>query len=396
MRSMILAMKKHFYLVIIAMVILSIVLSFWLSSQSLSQILAVSIFSKECVLAVIPLIIFGCSYRCMYQLKQYGILLLTVMLLLIMTSNFISSWIGYGISHVTLTWFTIPDLSGNPEGLTPAWLLTFPKWIKNEIALISGLVLGLFSRALFHEQLSSKLNQVCVQMSTILMDYFLLPILPIFMMGFIIKLIVDGSVSLILQQCGMFAMVLVSTYCVYLCLGYLFVHKGNIQKAVYALARILPAGWVGFSTMSSMAALPLNLAGSGHNTRHKNVVGGVLPISTNIHLVGDSIGIPMMAMLILFSFTGTWPSVLDYGYFALMLVLAKFSVAAVPAGGIIVLLPVLNNVFGFSPEMSALITIMYIVLDPIITATNVIGNGLFVIVVDKTWDKIQKIGRFSK
>jgi Na+/H+-dicarboxylate symporter len=66
-------------------------------------------------------------------------------------------------------------------------------------------------------------------------------------------------------------------------------------------------------------------------------------------------------------------------YFGILwyFVLAKFAVAAVPAGGILVMLPILEKYLHFSPDMLSLITALYIMFDPIITSINVLGNGAF-------------------
>ena len=77
------------------------------------------------------------------------------------------------------------------------------------------------------------------------------------------------------------------------------------------------------------------------------------------------------------------PSFLTYLPFAFYFVLAKFSVAAIPGGGIIVMLPILESKLGFTGEMASLITALYILFDPIITSANVAGNGAFAMLIHK-------------
>jgi Na+/H+-dicarboxylate symporter len=74
---------------------------------------------------------------------------------------------------------------------------------------------------------------------------------------------------------------------------------------------------------------------------------------------------------------------LYYLIFAFHFVIAKFSVAAIPGGGIIVMIPILEKYLGFNSDMSSLITALYILFDPIITGINVLGNGAFAKVIDK-------------
>ena len=77
------------------------------------------------------------------------------------------------------------------------------------------------------------------------------------------------------------------------------------------------------------------------------------------------------------------PSLLNYMIFALYFVLAKFSVAAVPGGGILVMLPILEKYLGFNSDMMSLITALYILFDPVITCANVLGNGAFAKMIDR-------------
>ena len=52
-------------------------------------------------------------------------------------------------------------------------------------------------------------------------------------------------------------------------------------------------------------------------------------------------------------------------------------------GGVLVMLPILQNYLGLTPDMLALVTAIYILFDPIITACNVAGNGAFAIFFDR-------------
>jgi Na+/H+-dicarboxylate symporter len=85
------------------------------------------------------------------------------------------------------------------------------------------------------------------------------------------------------------------------------------------------------------------------------------------------------------------PSFFVYGVFALYFVLAKFSVAAIPGGGILVMLPILEKYLGFNAEMMSLITALYILFDPVITCANVMGNGAFSMILGNKYFLLKKI-----
>ena len=109
----------------------------------------------------------------------------------------------------------------------------------------------------------------------------------------------------------------------------------------------------------------------------------MIPATVNIHLIGDCFAIPIFAFAVLKNFGMEDPGFIAYLAFAVYFVMAKFSVAAIPGGGIIVMLPVLESCLGFNPEMLSLITALYILFDPVITCANVLGNGGFAMVFSR-------------
>ncbi len=139
--------------------------------------------------------------------------------------------------------------------------------------------------------------------------------------------------------------------------------------------------------MSSLATMPVTISAAEKNTGNVNISRVVIPATVNVHMVGVSIAIPLMAFSILLNFGYPLPNFYDYCLFALYFVITQFTVAAIPGGGILVMIPILESQLGFTPEMSALITILYILFDPAITITNVLGNSALVIMVSKWFDR---------
>jgi Na+/H+-dicarboxylate symporter len=162
------------------------------------------------------------------------------------------------------------------------------------------------------------------------------------------------------------------------------------KKFLYFAKNVLPAGMMGFSTMSSMAALPLTIRAAEKNTGQIDLSRTIAPATVNVHLVGDSIAVPMIALAIMATFGLAFPDLSTFMIFASYFVIAKFAVAGIPGGGIVVMIPILEKYLGFSPEMSGLITAIYILLDPLNTTANVLGNGAFAILTTKIFKKKNK------
>jgi Na+/H+-dicarboxylate symporter len=150
---------------------------------------------------------------------------------------------------------------------------------------------------------------------------------------------------------------------------------------------MLPAAVAGFGSMSSAAAMPLTIVGAEKNSSDPDMARAVIPATVNVHLIGDCFAIPLFAFAVLQNFGMGQPEFVAYLTFALYFVMAKFSVAAIPGGGIIVMLPVLEGCLGFSGEMLSLITALYILFDPLITCANVLGNGGFAMLFSRAFGK---------
>jgi Na+/H+-dicarboxylate symporter len=217
----------------------------------------------------------------------------------------------------------------------------------------------------------------------------------LFVAGFIIKLQSDGVIGMLIRDYALIFAVVALTQFSYIAAIYLLVNKFKITKFLSSIKNMLPAAIAGFSTMSSAAAMPLTIIGAEKNSQNKDLAGSVIPATVNVHLIGDCFAIPIFAYAVLKNFGMSEPTFLAYITFAFYFVLAKFSVAAIPGGGILVMLPILESYLGFDATMLSLITALYILFDPVITCANVLGNGGFAMVIGKLW-RIKKDNKLMK
>ena len=206
--------------------------------------------------------------------------------------------------------------------------------------------------------------------------------MPIFISGTALKLQHDGILVEICQKYLPILLVFVISACGWILLQFLVLSKFNISQFSFYIRNLIPAVVTAFGSMSSAAALPLSISAAEKNLANKGNASIIVPSSVNIHLVGDCLFIPMVALSVLTSFGNTFPSIALYLTFTLGFVLAKFSVAAVPGGGVLVMLPIMQEYLHMSPEMLGIVTALYILFDPIITTCNVLGNGALALVFD--------------
>lgn len=374
-------LKSHFYIAIVFVVILSGLLVAFATPALLSFVYAVGLSTKEFILFLLPLLIFGCGFRCVAQLKNESVRLLLLLIGFIVSSNFIASWAGFSAVHWAPIHF---DLSTTIEHHTLAtlWEFTLYKPIPTPVALLLGILAAILLRT-FPIKNSAFLSEKVNQFTQGLLNFALLPLLPFFMLGFLVKMLYEGSLSIIFQQYFTLAIILLISYSTYLFILFLSVSGFNIKKTLRFLWNLTPAGWLGFTTLSGLAALPLSIQCSEKNIRHKVLAGGILPLSSNIHLVGESLTLTILACMVHAIYFGTLPSLMAFSQYAFMWAAYAFSIAAVPAGSIIVMIPVLKSVLGFTPEMIAFTTLIYLFIEPLSTIVNIMGNGFLVILMDK-------------
>ena len=165
-------------------------------------------------------------------------------------------------------------------------------------------------------------------------------------------------------------------------------------KGYKITVNILPAVLTALSSMSSTIALPFSLKASHKNTISNGFSDFFMPATVNIHMIGDCIIIPFLIVIVLNVFGFSLP-VEKIPLFAFLFMITKFSGAGIPGGTVFIMVPLMVKVLNFTPQMSLLITSMYIVIDPFATSTSVMANNLFVIVLDKILVTIGK-GKLQK
>ncbi len=367
---------------ILLFVILLILLIAPFISVEIKQILfAVSVTIKSLIIFLLPIIIFGLLFKTMVSLASRATLVILLILACVCCSNilstFTSHFVGAWVYHFNLSLIQ----STSAQTLLPFWSWQFPKWIANDKAMLSGIVLGIllgsFKSKIVHT-LAAQLDWLVLK---ILESFAYL--IPLFVAGFIVKLQYDGVVSIIFKDYTQIFAMIGLALAAYLFLAYAILNNFNLLETFRCFRNMLPAAIAGFSTMSSAAAMPLTIVGAQSNTKNKDLARSVIPITVNIHLVGDCFAIPIFAYAVMKSFGVAEPSLYSYLIFLAYFVVAKFSVAAVPGGGILVMLPILESCLGFNAEMLSLMTALYVLFDPVITCANVFGNGAFAKLIDR-------------
>ena len=299
--------------------------------------------------------------------------------------------VSFGIGKVIMSFNStgLPIVHNIVDKIEPSFKIAIPALIGNGIALLIGLVIGVCC-SLFSLK---KLEAVANQFNNIIMFFMskiFVRFLPIFIAGFLLKLFVDGELVNMIKSQLTNSITMVGMLITYIFIWFLIASWFNFARLKEIFINIFPAMITAFSTMSSAAALPLSMEAAQKNTKDEILSRSVVPISTNLHMLGDTICIPIMALIVISMFGAHMPTFLEFAKFGVFFVFNKFAGAGIPGGTIMVSLPVLKDTLGFTGEMTGLIATIYLVFDPVATTGNVTANGLFVIYIQKILNFFKK------
>lgn len=364
-------------------ILLAFLLGSFLPESLKSILLTASLAMKEVLLFVLPAIVFFLVFASFSQLSGGFMVFTGLLISLVCVSNFTALMLAYPVGMFTQDFIvTTRTISAQSSGLTPYFTIHLPKVCDNSTALALGVILGVFASSKDRKMMKNFAKKGSTMVNLFLSKIFT-PVLPIFILGFILKAQHDGLLNVLFKNFVPLLSVIITLYIVYIGFLYMLAKGFHFQKALSALKNILPATIIGFSSMSSAAAMPILIEGASKNAKDKELPKRIVPFITNTHMMGDALAIPLMAMSLYIVEYGHFPPADKYLIFAIGYVLAKFASAGIPGGTILIMTPVLESKLGFTSEMSSIILTTYLLFDPFCTLGSIFGNGAFSIVFEK-------------
>ncbi len=277
--------------------------------------------------------------------------------------------------------------------LKPAWQFHLQKLLTNDVALLCGFLMGIFF-SIFPNEKARSVAQYLNQLSNQFLKKVFIPFLPLFILGFVFKLEYEHILQIALKIYGPILLLIIFSQWLYLSTWYFIASHFSFKRFVFYLKNVLPASVTGLTTISSAASMPVLLISTEKNLNDTEKAKMLVPAIINIHTIGSAIGIPILSLATISTFGLPLPSVTSFMIFAFYTALAKYAVAAVPGGVIIVVAPILEAHLGFSSDMIGLVTAIYLICDPFGTSANVTGNGVFPILFTKLYENLsQKLSR---
>lgn len=356
----------------------------WLSYEVKSFFYSLSLTIKSLLVFVLPFIVFSFVVTCLVRVGKHALIFLFLLIGMVFISNITAIFTGYTIGSIMVPLMTMPISLDAPDsnGLAAMWVFELPLLFTNMNALIMGFIAGIMVNLQDIKPLRAFFFKAS-DMSSGFLKHFFIPILPFFILGFAFKLHADGILSQAISAYGPILLLVIVSQLAYLFTYFFVAARFSLRVFMAYLNNILPAWLTGLSTVSSAVTMPVLIECTGKNIGSLLMARTIVPATINIHTIGSAIGLTILALVTLNTFNMPLPDLQSFAVFGFYYALAKFSVAAVPGGVILVVGPILQSLMGFSDEMLGLITAVYMIFDPFGTAMNVSGNGVFAIVFSR-------------
>lgn len=359
--------------------------------QAIQMFYTLSLVFKECLGFLLPFMIFSCITTGIMSLQKNAPLIITILLICVFLSNGITPLIAYFVSSNMLSNMTSDIIVNQLKTATesqPLFLFCLPRIISAELAIILGLTTG----AYLSKQKNNVIENIIAYMKSIIewiISYIFIPILPLYIFGFLVDLYAKGVFFDIFQSYGKtYALIIILQFTILFGL-YILASGFNIRQTLYYLNNSLPSYLTAFGTMSSTAAIPVTIQCAEKNTGNKPLAQVATPILANIHMTGDAVTVPVLALVTLYLFQGSIPDLPTFITFVIYYSITMLGASGIPGGAVIVMIPILKSILGFSDDMISIMMTLHLLQDSFGTGGNVMADGALMIMINKILKKIE-------
>src|SRR5438309_9122382 len=220
-----------------------------------------SVVFKELLCFLLPFIIFSFVVNGIVSLKRNAPIVLVVLIGAIFVSNFCIALSVYGIMKCM-----VPFISGDGQvynfehnyTLEPFFLLQLPTLIRSEYALLAALIVGLFCSFFQVAAIESFVEKIkrCIE---VFLVHCFVPLLPLYVFGFLLKLRYEGMLVLLAQQYGSTFFLIVGVQVCYLMVLYFCMSGFSFKQTRQAIMNAMPSYLTAFGTMSSTLTVPVSI-----------------------------------------------------------------------------------------------------------------------------------------
>lgn len=352
-----------------------------------------SLFIKDIIINILPVVVAVFIASTLKQFQKKALFLVTLLLVFEGISNAMSTMYAYGAAHILQGWLCAFDTILNQDfQIVPYFQLGSLNvyGYNTSSGVMVGVATGL-SSAFFPTIMSGHIIDKMRDSISYFLSQILSRVIPLYVLGFVLFMQHSGLIGTMLETYGVVILLVALCVCFYLFL--IFVMATFLGKNTFYtfIQNILPTSLIASTTMSSAATMPYTIEAAEKNLRIPGFARMLIPATTNIQQVGDCITNAFLCLVILKTFGHSIPDIKHWLIFVGVFTLARYSTAAVMGGAIYIMIPIYKETLGFNDEMIAVILALNIVLDPLVTASNVLANGGLAVIFESIWMKLNNL-----
>ena len=348
-----------------------------------------SILIKDVLIWTMPLTIFSFIAYTVSSFKSKAPMFIVILILFEAISNFLCVWYGIGSANMISNKLNAFELIRIDNEFSEIWKIPFiqPSWWSPDKGCAAGLILGCFVAYRHESTLFALISKLKIVMEFILTKIFT-KLIPIFVLGFVAHMHKTGILDNMIAHYGMLILYLIGFLSLYITLIFLVASSFSPKLMIKQIKNLLPACSIALTCGCSLSTMPFTIKGTAKNLQNPEFAKAIIPATTNIQQVGDCITHAFLALLTYYHFNGSMPDMSVLVPFSFVFVMARFTTTAVLGGAFFIILPIYQAYFNYTDEMTAIIFALNVILDPIVTSSNVIANGGLAKIFEMIWNKV--------
>ena len=382
--------SKTFRMPIIVQVLLAILLGiiqgFFVPAWFVRIFVTFNEFFGQFIGFLVPLIILALVAESIANARHHAGRMLTVTLILVYASTFLSGMSSYFIGEVSLPYCIEREsqLSLAPirnGEFAPFFTIQLPPALDVLSALLMAFMFGLGIRM----KNANAMRRGITELKDIVMmsiEKVLVPLLPLYIFGVFTHMSASGEVLGVVRSFVIVIAITIAVMFLWALILYFVAAVMTRNNPFSMMIHMAPAVLFAFATSSSAATIPISLQSAAKLADNKATVSFVIPLCANLHIPAVAIQFVICAMAVMM-IVGQPIELATFIPFVLLLTMTCVAAPGVP-GGVVAVLPVLANFLNFTPEMQAICLSLGIAMDAPITGANVLCDGAICAIVDKT------------
>lgn len=360
----------------------------FLSPQAVQFFYSISLSLKECLGFMLPLMVFTFISAGLLSFKKNAPAVIAILVGCVFASNTLVPMISYLTCKTLLFSITnkvvINHLSSTTT--TPWWTITLPRLFSPEHAIVLAVLTGFTLSVVSLPRAEQAIFRFKQTIEWIINNLFI-PVLPLYVFGFLLEVHHKGVFSQLFSSYGKTLGLIIALQMLLIFFIYFIASKFELSRAIRYIHNAVPSYLTAFGTMSSAAAIPITAQCAYKNTKNKPLAEMATPILANIHLFGDAITIPVLALVTLFLFQGVIPTASTFFTFTIYFCITMLAASGIPGGGMIIMIPILKSVLGCTDAMISIMITLHLLQDGFGTGANVMGDGALMIIINKLLKK---------